>query len=189
MKKLAARDFEDILQVGSVSLTCRVCKITDMISSLCLVFHPCFQRAPSQTVQWDATVVVIQDCGVACACKTPDAYRLNVGPPSRSHQGTQTPHVTFPRQDLRRIQHGRAPQQNRHEERGGEFVKKEKIELEHIQVPFTWRLCCKYPPLWNHRLILNTTGKPCPLSFHFLCCNLTFCRVNLCTVLSRGCMA
>ena len=128
------------------------------------MFYPCFRRAPPRTVQRDAAAVAIQDRRVARAGKTPNAYRLVAGPPSRSHQGTRTTHATISRQDVRHVRHCRAPQQNQRRKKWGGFVKKEEIELEHIQVPFAWRLCCNYPPLRNHRLILDAAGKPRPLS-------------------------
>ena len=57
----------------------------------------------------------------------------------------------------------RATARNRFTERGNPLFQKEETQLEYLQVPCAWGLCCNYLSLWDDGFILNTSGQP-----HFL---------------------
>jgi len=72
MKKLAARDFEDILQVCTSTPSTYLFAL--MLVSLGLVFHPCVRRTPYRTVQWDVASAAVQSCRMARSRQTQTAH-------------------------------------------------------------------------------------------------------------------
>jgi hypothetical protein len=69
MKKLAARDFEDLLQVRGFHL------IGSCYLILCIVRNPHFRRSSSIPTQWDCPWSTLHPCHLACLCQAPTAYR------------------------------------------------------------------------------------------------------------------
>jgi hypothetical protein len=70
LKKLAAWDYEDLLQVYNRTILCLRAR-----ANIALVFHTCFRLPPPRTSQSYHSEVAISAGVLAWISKTPNAYR------------------------------------------------------------------------------------------------------------------
>jgi len=172
MKKLAARDYKDLLQV-SIFVPCYMSHW-----QLLIVFHPSIWRSPWWASQQMHDEVTISDSRVACLGKTENAHWCHLRAPLFTHKGIWPSDVaisqlylfTFPNcwtilwtcslkmatpvcpgQDIHHT--------SIHPSYSIIIVKDEIIKSIDTQISFPWRLHANYTNVRLYWLLFNPTGK------------------------------